>query len=124
MTLNENKGVTLNDYQKQARQTAAYPVDHSPVYAELGTLSYLMLGLCSEAGECASKVKKALRDTGGVLSESAREALLDELGDVLWYVAEAASALGESLDDVAYRNVAKLVSRAERGTLHGDGDTR
>ena len=116
--------MTLSEYQRLARKTATYPQDHSPVYAELGTLSYLMLGLCSEAGECASKVKKALRDNGGVLSAEAREALLDELGDVLWYVAEAVTALGANLDDVAGWNVAKLRSRAERGTLHGEGDAR
>ena len=69
-------------------------------------------------------MKKVLRDHGGRLSEEAREAILAELGDVLWYVAQVATDLGESLEAVAQANLAKLRSRKERGRLGWDGDDR
>lgn len=108
--------MTLEEYQKEAQKTALYP--------EAYRLLYPALGLAGEAGELANKVKKVLRDHGGRLSEEAREAILAELGDVLWYVAQVATDLGESLEAVAQANLAKLRSRKERGRLGGDGDTR
>ena len=47
-----------------------------------------------------------------------------ELGDVLWYVSVLATYLDISLTDIADDNIAKLKSRKERGTLHGNGDDR
>ncbi|BCZ89178.1 hypothetical protein TthAA37_09990 [Thermus thermophilus] len=108
--------MTLEEYQKEAQKTALYP--------EAYRLVYPALGLAGEAGELANKVKKVLRDHGGHLSEEAREAILAELGDVLWYVAQVATDLGESLEAVAQANLAKLRSRKERGRLGGDGDDR
>ena len=107
----------LNAYQQGARSTARYPdVGANPIYPTLG--------LCGEAGEVADKVKKVLRDNGGSFSPEVREALKLELGDVLWYVAQVATDLGESLEAVAQANLAKLRSRKERGRLGGDGDDR
>ena len=108
--------MTFEEYQKEAQKTALYP--------EAYRLVYPALGLAGEAGELANKVKKVLRDHGGRLSEEAREAILAELGDVLWYVAQVATDLGESLEAVAQANLAKLRSRKERGRLGGDGDDR
>ena len=108
--------MTFEDYQKEAPKTALYP--------EAYRLVYPALSLAGEAGELANKVKKVLRDHGGRLSEEAREAILAELGDVLWYVAQVATDLGESLEAVAQANLAKLRSRKERGRLGGDGDDR
>ena len=72
--------MTFEEYQKEAQKTALYP--------EAYRLVYPALGLAGEAGELANKVKKVLRDHGGRLSEEAREAILAELGDVRWYVAQ------------------------------------
>ena len=108
--------MTFEEYQKEPQKTALYP--------EAYRLVYPALGLAGEAGELANKVKKVLRDHGGHLSEEAREAILAELGDVLWYVAQVATDLGESLEAVAQANLAKLRSRKERGRLGGDGDDR
>ena len=47
-----------------------------------------------------------------------------ELGDVLWYIAQLATELGLDLDAVAEGNLRKLGSRAQRGTLQGEGDHR
>ncbi|GLV48246.1 hypothetical protein TJA_14020 [Thermus sp. LT1-2-5] len=108
--------MTFDTYQEEAKKTALYP--------EAYRLLYPVLGLAGEAGELANKVKKVLRDHGGTLTPEAREAILQELGDVLWYVAQVATDLGERLEAVAQANLAKLRSRQERGTLSGSGDTR
>jgi NTP pyrophosphatase (non-canonical NTP hydrolase) len=106
----------LDAYQQAARRTAIYDERHQVIYPALG--------LASEAGEVAGKVKKALRDHGGAFDAAQIEALKDELGDVLWYVAVLAADLGLSLESIAEGNVAKLASRQQRGALSGEGDRR
>ena len=111
------RGVQLSDYQTRSRATAVYP--------DAGdNLTYPALGLCGEAGECAEKVKKAIRDDGGVLTPERRDALAAELGDVLWYVAQLATEAGLDLDEIARDNLEKLLSRQERNVLQGSGDRR
>lgn len=76
------------------------------------------LGAAGEAGEVADLVKKVLfhrKDPGGKLSDELREKALDELGDVLFYVALGAEALGRTLQHVAHRNVAKRRQRYPEG---------
>ena len=107
----------LSEYQHRSRATAVYP-------GAGDNLTYPALGLCGEAGEAAEKVKKALRDDGGVLTDERRAALAAELGDVLWYVAQLATEAGLDLDEIAEHNLAKLLSRKERNVLQGSGDTR
>jgi len=106
----------FDEYQNLASLTAIYP--------EGAGLLYTTLGLASEAGEVAGKVKKAIRDDGGQLSPERVKQLSDELGDVLWYVAMLSRELGISLSTIADKNIEKLSSRATRGTLSGNGDTR
>lgn len=107
----------LSDYQERSRVTAVYP--------DAGAnLLYPTLGLCGEAGEVAEKVKKMVRDDGGVLSDERRAALAGELGDVLWYVAQLASEADLGLDAIARDNLDKLRSREQRGALQGSGDGR
>jgi NTP pyrophosphatase (non-canonical NTP hydrolase) len=106
----------LDDYQRAARRTA--------VYAERDRVTSPALGLASEAGEVCGKSKKVLRDHSGDWAQAPREALADELGDVLWYVAMLAADLGLSLEEIGARNLAKLSSRMERSALGGSGDRR
>jgi NTP pyrophosphatase (non-canonical NTP hydrolase) len=107
----------LSDYQRLSRRTATYP-------GAGDNIVYPTLGLAGEAGEVAEKVKKLLRDDGGVLSEERRAALAAELGDVLWYVAQVATEAGLEIEEIAQANLDKLLSRQERGVLSGSGDTR
>lgn len=86
--------------------------------------TYPALGLVGEAGEIANKLKKVIRDKSGVLSDGVRESVSDELGDVLWYVAQLATEMGTDLDTIAQRNIDKLASRKERGVITGSGDNR
>ncbi len=109
--------MTFNDYQTKSRVTAKYPdLGHNFVYPTLG--------LAGEAGEVAEKIKKVLRDKGGVIDEETKQLIAKELGDVLWYVAQIATELGLSLEDVAAGNIEKLMSRLERGVISGNGDVR
>jgi len=109
--------VDIRDYQARSRATAVYPRAGE-------NLLYPTLGLCGEAGEVAEKVKKMVRDDGGVLTGARRDALAWELGDVLWYVAQVATEAGLDLDAIAAANLEKLLSRAGRGVLQGSGDDR
>jgi len=107
----------LNDYQYKARKTALYPNAGD-------NLIYPTLGLAGEAGEVADKVKKVLRDHNGVFDDSTKIAIMLELGDVLWYIAQLSSELGFDLDQVANENLKKLSSRFNRGKISGEGDFR
>ena len=106
--------MNINEYQKQASETAIYK----------DKLIYPTLGLAGEAGEIANKVKKILRDSSGNLQESVREDLIYELGDVLWYIAALATDLNVELSEVANKNIEKLNSRKNRGAIGGSGDNR
>lgn len=109
--------MNFEEYQKESRKTAIYP--------EAGNnWIYPLLGLSGEAGEISDKMKKVIRDDNNVISEEKREEVKKEIGDVLWYVAQLASELGLSLDDIAKANIEKLQSRMERGKLSGSGDNR
>lgn len=104
-------------YQTLSRRTARYPViGHAVVYPTLG--------LANEAGEVAGKIKKIFRDKEGKISEADRQAIKSELGDVLWYLAQVCTELDLALDEVAESNLAKLLSRLERGQIGGEGDER
>ena len=107
----------FNDYQNKSRKTAKYPAIGHPVI-------YPALGLVNEAGEVAGKIKKVFRDKDGQINEETRQALKAELGDVLWYIAQVATELDLSMDEIAEYNIAKLYDRLERGRIQGDGDNR
>lgn len=104
-------------YQTKSRRTAGYPAIGHPVI-------YPALGLVNEAGEVAGKIKKVFRDKGGEINNETRQALKAELGDVLWYIAQIATELDLSLDDIAEHNIAKLYDRLDRGAIRGEGDNR
>lgn len=106
----------FDDYQRAAKRTAIYMDQHRVIYPALG--------LASEAGEVCGKIKKVLRDQDGDFAKAPIDALKDELGDVLWYVAVLAADLGLSLDDIAADNLDKLASRMQRTQIGGSGDRR
>jgi len=107
----------LNEYQKEARNTALYPgMGESMIYPTLG--------LCGESGEVAEKVKKILRDNDGVVTPEKRKELIKELGDVLWYISNCASELNVTLEEVAAINISKLKKRWFENKIKGSGDNR
>lgn len=112
----------FNKYQKLAKKTDSY-IKKNQV-KKLHPLIYSALGLAGEAGEFVNKVKKLYRDKYGKLDKEAKQMLMFEVGDILWYVAKAARELGYPLDEVARMNIEKLASRYKRNLIHGSGDVR
>ena len=109
--------MTADFYEIKASQTAIFPKKQA--------LEYLALGLTSEAGEVAGKVKKLIRDGEDVEGfELKKMAIASEVGDVLWYCAMLAKEVGVPLNDIMKDNLKKLHGRKVRGTLHGSGDNR
>ena len=106
-----NEVITPDLYENLASETAIFPKEKA--------LEYLALGLTSEAGEVAGKVKKLIRDGKGD-----KKAIASEIGDVLWYCAMLAKETEVPLNDIMKDNLKKLYSRKERGTLQGSGDNR
>lgn len=97
--------VTVNEYQKLAITTLNNELDKKQI------LTNAVMGLCGESGEACDIVKKHLFHG----HELDREALIKELGDVAWYLAEASEALDVSLDEVFERNIEKLKKRYPEG---------
>jgi NTP pyrophosphatase (non-canonical NTP hydrolase) len=93
--------VTLDAYQKCAMRTRAPDLDLN------NGLLLAALGASGESGEFAELVKKHVYHDIPLNFNLA----VKELGDVLWYVAAGATALGYSLEEVAAMNIAKLQAR-------------
>jgi NTP pyrophosphatase (non-canonical NTP hydrolase) len=111
----------FNHYQDEARKHATYPqLGHNMVYPALG--------LSGESGEAADKVKKIWRNQdimdAQYLEGEQKLALVKELGDVLWYVANLAAELKYPLGEVAQINLEKLQDRRNRGVIKSEGDNR
>ena len=108
--------MTGNEYQKLAMTTL------NPDLSKKDVLINAVMGLCGESGEAIDIVKKHLHQ-GHPLD---KEKLLKELGDIAWYLAEAAYALDVPLDAVLEGNIAKLKARYPEGfdtekSLHREG---
>ena len=102
-------------YMKFTQDTAQYPKEVE--------MEYLMLGLSSEVGEVLGKYKKYLRGDK-MIRQDFEKALLDELGDVMWYFVRICDVLNVTLYEVMSKNIEKLSRRRDKGTIKGDGDDR
>jgi len=74
------------------------------------------VGINAEGGEFLEIIKKMIFQ-GKPWNKDNREHLIIELGDIMWYVAQATQALGVSMDDVLLRNIKKLESRYPEGAF-------
>ena len=97
--------MTINEYQKLAMVTA------NKNLSEKEMLVSGVMGLCGEAGESIDIVKKHLFH-GHALN---RDRLIEEIGDVAWYLAETCTALGIDLESVLTSNIEKLKKRYPEG---------
>ena len=97
--------MTINEYQTLAMRTL------NPALSRKDVLINGVMGLCGEAGEAIDIVKKHLAQG----HELDREALIKDLGDVAWYLAETAYALDVPLEDVLQKNIDKLKARYPQG---------
>jgi NTP pyrophosphatase (non-canonical NTP hydrolase) len=119
----------LNDYQRWAAQTSSLrdakpwpygdatrvnvgkPLPELPEGVCFVRVDHGAAGIASEAGEIAEHVKH-VRFHGKALD---RDHMIKEMGDLLWYLAELATGLGTTLEEVGDRNVAKLRARYPEG---------
>lgn len=114
----------LNDYQAFVLGTTSEPSkaigEFAEVTAELHEevnvplLITSCIGLSSENGEFSEIVKKLIFQ-GKPMTEDERFHMKRELGDVLWYLANAATALGYSLEEIMWENISKLEKRYPNG---------
>jgi len=74
------------------------------------------VGINAEGGEFLEIIKKMIFQ-GKPWNADNREHLIIELGDIMWYVAQACKALEVSVDDVVARNVTKLLKRYPEGAF-------
>jgi NTP pyrophosphatase (non-canonical NTP hydrolase) len=97
--------MNANEYQKLAMTTLNKELNKKEV------LINAVMGLCGESGEAIDIVKKHLHQG----HELDKEKLIKELGDIAWYLAEAAYALDVNLSDVLEGNINKLKARYPEG---------
>ena len=97
--------MTVNEYQKLAMTTL------NPELSKKDVLINSVMGLCGESGEAIDIVKKWLAHG----HELDREHLKKELGDIAWYLAEAATALDVPLEEIFQGNLDKLHKRYPNG---------
>lgn len=102
-------------------QYAAGKTDQVPLTAEVDIKSLMipLLGLAGESGSLLTEYKKYLRD--GDAYKIFRERIGEELGDILWYLANIATKTGLDLNEIAQTNLAKINDRwyDQSNTLFG-----
>ena len=96
--------LTLNDYQRMARRTAGSERKSDKMEESL-------FGLAGEVGELCDHYKKYMHQGHDIDYDH----MAEEAGDVMWYLAEIADALGMPLEDIAQRNIEKLRKRYPEG---------
>ena len=104
----------INEYQKKAMEFL------NPQLNEKNILINGVMGLCGESGEVIDIVKKHLAQG----HELNKDKIIEELGDVLWYVAEVAYVLDVKLEDVFTLNIEKLSKRYKNGFSVSDSINR
>lgn len=97
--------MTVNEYQKLAMRTL------NPELSKREVLINSVMGLCGESGEAIDIVKKWMAHG----HELDKDHLAKELGDIAWYLAEAATALDMDLEDILQANIEKLRKRYPEG---------
>ena len=131
----EKFAVDLDKYLEFCENTCSnFSKDHAAYIKrlndlnELGCNIYLLdtaaNGLSAEAGEFMEIVKK-MKFQGKPWDEANKEHLIKELGDIMWYAAQASMALGQRLDDIIYVNTLKLAKRYSGGEFNvSDSENR
>ena len=101
---NATDPLALNDYQRMARRTAG-------TKRKSDKMEEALFGLAGEVVELCDHYKK-FKHQGHDLDY---DHMAEEAGDVMWYLAEIADALGLTLEDISRRNIAKLRNRYPDG---------
>lgn len=101
----------INEYQARASDTAQFDKNKDEA------ISISLLGLSGEVGELLTEYKKRIRD--GDSYKIFREKLVEELGDILWYLSSIATCEDIELSEVLNQNIRKTTERWEE--LHHNG---
>lgn len=96
--------MNFNEYQKLAQRT-------SNTKSQMDKIMNGVLGLNGESGEVIDVIKKYMFQGHGLDTDK----IIDELGDVLWYIAELAEGIGMNLSEIAEYNIVKLRKRYPEG---------
>ena len=97
----------VDKYQELAMRTLNPEIDKKELILNAA------MGLCGESGEVIDLVKKHLFQ-GHDLDD---EKLIKELGDVAWYLAEAATALNVNLSEILEKNIKKLITKNDKNLV-------
>lgn len=124
--------LTFKLYSKTALEVSRYPSVNPPIPllglggegGEVAEALVQALMVCASTGRIQEEYKKMIRDQGNEMTKAKRQALIKELGDVLWYVNALGREIGTTLEEIARTNVEKLMARKQAGTLHGSGSDR
>ena len=117
--------VDLDKYSKFVQVMTSEPSKNFDSYVErinelneagcdVSRLNTAAIGIVAEAGEFAEIVKKILFQ-GKEYNQDNIDHMIIELGDILWYISQAATALGVRLDDILLGNTMKLLKRYPDG---------
>ena len=107
---------TLTEIQKSVNYQVRR--DYECVHSER-TQSLIILGLAEEAGEVAGLMKRQLRSNSRDAGKVTRERYIEELGDVLWYLAACCDQVGTNLEEIWDYNKIKLEGRYGNGECDG-----
>lgn len=97
--------MTIDEYQRLALTTL------NPELNKKDVLINGVMGLCGESGEVIDVVKKHLAQGHDLNTQK----IAEELGDVAWYLAETAYAIGVPLEEILQNNINKLKARYPQG---------
>ena len=106
--------MNVNEYQRLAMMTL------NPELSKRDVLINSVMGLCGESGEAIDIIKKWMAHG----HELDKDHLVKELGDIAWYLAEAATALDMDLEDILQANIEKLKKRYPEGFSSQKSRTR
>ena len=133
--------INQQPYSFEIYQQIADETSGRDTMSHISWVNYLALGLAEEVGEILRHISHATRDEGFCFPKricqkkegplyckdlhwDRKQMIKRELGDVLWFVSQLAREIGCSLEGVAIGNNLKLMDRARRKKINGEGDNR
>ena len=100
--------ITLTDVQNEVKRQIIRDYGSQNIQ-DVNTC--MILGLAEEAGEVAGLLKRVYRGLPKDLERATHENFIDEMGDVLWYLAACCATQGTSLEEIWEHNIQKLKAR-------------
>lgn len=116
--------MNFEKYQEAAKITDRTDIGYSNLHREISSEElrrlHMALGVAGEAGEMADAIKKAVFYRKPLDIEN----VIEEAGDILWYLANLLSSVDSSFDEAMTRNYLKLRARYPEGFTNADAIAR